>query len=192
MAHTSPRPFTALHWQYLHRCPAGTVPAQWRPWLEDRGSLTRRLQTVSKGHFGVRVLRQAIGLPSTSEASALGLAPRRWALIREVVLTGYDKPWVYARSVLPLTTLSGRLRQLRQLDSRPLGQVLFNHASMKRGPVQVARLPVTALPPQVDGIEGTASPLWGRRSVFYLDDKSLLVAEFFLPGFDPYNASHYD
>jgi len=172
------------------------VPAQWRPWLEDRGSLTRRLQAASGGNFAVQVLRQEFALPTASEARALNLAQRRWALIREVVLIGHDMPWVYARSVLPLATLSGRLRHLRQLSNRPLGQVLFNAGNMCRDPVQIARLPCTALP---EGLSITATSalarpqptlLWGRRSVFRVDDKPLLVAEFFLPGFDPYNAAH--
>ena len=190
------RPLAAPHWRFLHHCHAGAVPAQWRPWLEDRGSLTRRLQAASEGNFSVRVLRQEFRLPSASEAHALELEQRRWALIREVVLTGYGTPWVYARSVLPLATLSGRLRRLRQLDNTPLGQVLFNDGSMRRDPVQVARLPTAALPaglyPHAGAplhSEPAPSLLWGRRSVFRLDDKPLLVAEFFLPGFDPYNAN---
>ena len=189
MPDATPRPPAALRWQFLHLCPRGSVPEAWRPWLEDRGSLTRRLRVASDGDFAVRVLRQRFGRPATSEARTLGLDQRRWALIREVVLTGYGDPWVYARSVLPLTTLSGRLRHLRQLDDCPLGQVLFNDGSMRRDPVQVARLPGAALPAGVrSGGESHPARLWGRRSVFHLDGKPLLVAEFFLPGFDPYNA----
>lgn len=188
-------PFSALHWRFLHHCPAGLVPAQWRPWLEDRGSLTRRLQTASGGNFAVQVLRQEFALPTASEARALDLAQRRWALIREVVLIGYDMPWVYARSVLPFSTLSGRLRHLRQLSNRPLGQVLFNAGNMRRDPVQIARLPSTALPEKLTAATAALDRpqptlLWGRRSVFRVDDKPLLVAEFFLPGFDPYNTDY--
>ncbi len=179
----------ALPWRYLHHCAAGSIPSAWRPWLEDRGSLTRRLLLASDGDLRVRILRQEPGTVAQDEARALGLRPRCRALIREVVLLGRGMPWVYARSILPLSTLTGRLRRLRHLDNRPLGQVLFNDRSMTRDAVQVTRLSAAALPPRIDLPRGVpTAPLWGRRSVFRLDGKPLLVAEFFLPDFDPYNA----
>jgi chorismate--pyruvate lyase len=123
-------------------------------------------------------------VPSLSERHILGLADRQQALVREVLLRGAGQPWVFARSVIPLTTLSGRLRKLRQLDNQPLGALLFNDPTMTREAVEVAcvnadnnQLPCRSL--------GDESPVWGRRSVFRLDKKPLLVAEFFLPSFKP-------
>lgn len=169
-----------IRWRAL-RCSQGEfVPRHWRHWLEDRGSLTRRLVSASGGDFRVQILRQFVGLPSLEEARTLHLAPRRRALIREVLLIGNGTPWVFARSILPLSTLSGRLRRLRRLDNRPLGQLLFSDNSMTRGPVEVARIQGASLPADC----GTNNQLlWGRRSVFRLDGKPLLVCEIFLPAF---------
>ena len=160
----------------------------WRDWLLDKGSLTKRLIAASDGQLTVQVLSQGIEIPRPSEMLALSLPPRQRALIREVLLLGNEQPWVYARSVIPLTTLTGRLRSLRHLDSRPLGALLFNDPSMTRQPIEVAAIsPGTLWLPDVLNLSEVT--LWGRRSVFCLDQKPLLVAEIFLPAFKPYNQS---
>lgn len=186
MPSDSPATLHRNHWRLLARCHRGQVPRAWRTWLEDRGSLTRRLLALSGGDFRVEILRQFIGRPKAGEARALGLPPGRWAMIREVILWGQATPWVHARSILPLTTLTGRQRPLRQLDDRPLGQVLFSDTSMRRGPVAVALVDGATLPAP---FAAPGSGLWGRRSLFRLDDKPLLVAEIFLPGFRPHTGS---
>ena len=47
---------------------------------------------------------------------------------------------VFARSVLPISSLSGSLAHLRRLQNRPLGAILFKNAGMRRSPFEVARL----------------------------------------------------
>jgi chorismate--pyruvate lyase len=160
------------------------VPPCWRDWLADRGSLTARLLNLSSGDLEVKVINQGLAVPKRSEQRTLNLSGRRKALIREVILYGSGQPWIYARSVLPLTTLTGRLRKLRHLDNRPLGALLFKDPNMRREAVQVARFKADSLPRQVIDMEAS---VWGRRSVFRLDEKPLLVSEVFLPTFKLYN-----
>ena len=107
-------------------------------------------------------------------------------MVREVVLYGNAQPWVFARSILPLSTLTGRLRKLRQLSNQPLGELLFKDPSMCREPVQYARFDAgnNLLPQSTVSMDQVS---WGRRSVFRLDNKPLLVAEVFLPDFNPHN-----
>jgi len=100
------------------------VPRLWRDWLFDAGSLTQRLLDASDGELTVHVIKQQFQVPSLSERHVLGLPYRQQALIREVLLCGAGQPWVFARSIIPLMTLSGRLRKLRQLDNQPLGALL--------------------------------------------------------------------
>ena len=164
------------------------IPEQWRDWLSDTGSLTQRLLDASNGKLTVHIVRQCLDTPRLSERLALALAPRHLALIREVILKGDGVPWVYARSVLPLSTLTGPLRKLRNLDSRPLGALLFQSPGMTREPVEVACH--TSANGKLPGALGSINtPLWARRSVFRLDRKPLLVSEIFLPEFKPYNQS---
>lgn len=163
-----------------------SVPASWRRCLLDRGSLTARLMAASGGNFRVQVLQQNIGRAQVAESRLLGLPSSRRAIIREVLLHGNDRPWVFARSILPLSTLTGRQRRLKGLDSRPLGALLFADPGMRRGPMQPGQVKAAGLS-LPGGVDQQPSRLWGRRSVFLLDGKPLLVSEIFLPAFSPYN-----
>lgn len=169
-------------WRTIDHWPAGGIPRPWLTWLTDSGSLTRRLVAASGGDFRVQVLGQRIDQPRFSERRALDLRVREWALIREVVLYGCGQPWVFARSILPLTTLTGRLRRFRHLDNRPLGELLFRYHSMTRDALEIACVSGHLLPPASQEI---GDDLWGRRSIFRVDGKPLLVGEIFLPAFKP-------
>tara|TARA_R100000093_G_scaffold70585_2_gene44084 strand:- start:635 stop:964 length:330 start_codon:yes stop_codon:yes gene_type:complete len=102
-------------------------------------------------------------------------------LVREVILMGKGEPWVFARSLLPLSSLKGRLRQLRHLNTRPLGGFLFRQPDLEREPMEISRLKPGQryVPPSLQRGE----TLWGRRSVFRLEGRPLLVSEVFLPAF---------
>ncbi len=163
-----------------HRLVISAIDYRLQRWLLNRGSLTSRLQHLSHGHFRVEILNQGWAKPRLSEARALEVDPHRTALIREVILYGNDEPWIYARSVLPQCTLTGRLRGLRQLDNRPLGALLFNDPAMRRSPIEIACFNAdNPLIPK--SVPNHTQPLWSRRSCFFLDAKPLLVSEAFLP-----------
>ena len=171
-----------LRWFTHPRLPLPLHPSpSLQNWLLDAGSLTAKLIKLSQGNFRVQVLQQVYGRATRSEALALGISFNSLCLIREVVLRGQDQPWVFARSVLPLTSLTGPLRHLRKQGTRPLGAFLFSQPHLKRSPIALSL---------ISGHHGYVpreliahSPVWGRRSVFSLDDKPLLVSEVFLPGF---------
>ncbi|WP_346838205.1 chorismate lyase [Microbulbifer sp. SAOS-129_SWC] len=164
----------------LHQQP----PTVLLPWLQHPGSLTAALKHQSDNQFRVQVLQQRWLQPSPEERRALGLRERSRALVREVLLCGRGQPWVYARSVLPLRSLQGRSRYLRSLDERPLGELLFGEADIHRGPILLNRLKRN---PRSDlrELAGEGDSAWGRRSIFWLRDKPLLVAEAFLSAFRP-------
>jgi chorismate lyase len=148
---------------------------EWSQWLLDPGSLTQRLVSLSDGKFQVEVLDEC-----WSRQYSAALLPcfgsrlvKQLMWSRQVVLKGNGTPWVAAHSLIPTSSLRGSLRQLSKLQSRPLGAFLFRHPSLVRDKLEIARVG--------DG--------WGRRSVFYLYDKPLLVAEFFLPALLNYQIS---
>jgi chorismate lyase len=152
-----------------------------RPWLLDAGSLTTKLIQLSGGTFRVAVLRQVFARATADEARALGIAYARLCLVREVVLLGQDEPWVFARSVLPLGSLTGRLRHLRKQGIRPLGAFLFSQPRLIRSPIELALIqPRHRYVPHELMLDES---LFGRRSIFWLDGKPLLVSEVFLPAF---------
>lgn len=142
--------------------------------------------TASNGHFSVEVLHQGIGRPLAEEARKLNMKPRSRALIREVLLLGLGTPWVFARSIVPLSTMTGRCKALGNLSDRPLGAFLFADPHMERSPLEIACLTATGSGDyQCDFKGGRGDNLWGRRSLFFLDRKPLLVNEIFLSTFKP-------
>jgi len=170
-------------WQSSLRLRRSALPNEWRGWLLDHSSLTRRLQRCCGEAFRVQVLSQRLEPPMLSEARALGRPPQEIALVRQVHLLCADTPWVFARTVIPLPSLNGGLRRLAMLGSKPLGAVLFADPKMQRQPIEVARIdPRKRLYRRSRGqVIQDGNPVWGRRSVFCLHGNPLLVSEFFLP-----------
>ena len=173
-----------IDWQPAHGGILVQMPENLGPWLIDNGSLTRKLVALSKDQFEVQVLRQEVATPDAAEANALKMTQQTPVMIREVVLKGRGRPWVFARSILPMTTMTGRLAGLRTLSNQPLGELLFQDPSMTREPLEVAYLPAHVLSVPATLAAGD-EPLWARRSVFFLDRKPLLVSEVFLSEFKP-------
>ncbi len=146
------------------------APHLWRRWLCDRGSLTKHLIAASGDQFKVDLQHSDWQFPCRSEANMLGIKHRQVALVREVKLKGNDQTYVFARTVIPASTLTGKEKQLSMLGNRSLGTVLFSDPSMRRGKLQISRLYLDS-----------GEQVWARRSLFYLSGKPLLVCEVFMP-----------
>jgi chorismate--pyruvate lyase len=174
-------------WRVATRLHHREVPESVLRWLLDPASLTRRIQSACRGRFRVEVLAQGFARPQHNEAQHLGMRAGGTGFVREVHLLCDGQPWVYARTVVPRTTLTGARRRLTRLKTRPLGAVLFADPTMKRGPVEIARLtPCDRLyPAATRHLASLPETIWGRRSVFTLGGRPLLVSEIFLPGLPP-------
>lgn len=159
------------------------VPTPLLSWLSDETSLTRRLRSACRGCFSVHVLQQYRANPDADEARALGMRRGVRALIREVYLMCGDTPWVYARTIIPPATTRVRPR-LARLGTRSLGSTLFADPTLTRGGIEViASRPGDTLYSGYTGhtgMQADAAPVWGRRSVFSVRGRPLLVSEFFL------------
>jgi len=148
-------------------------------WLLHTGSLTERLQALTN-KFEVKVLGQAtIDADPSEQATLLDYYKHKWQ-IREVILYGDGKPWVFARSVLPehlcKTTWA-------TLGNQPLGQRIFNDNKFVRSEFVITQLdnnPIAGLDIDSPSTDVTTL-LWGRRSAFKIESWHLLVAEVFLP-----------
>lgn len=151
-------------------------------WLLDTSSLTERLQAHCR-QFSVQVIGQARCSLPVEETQKLGGIKE--AVVREVILLGDGVPWVYARSVLPISMCEGAGAAFDGLGSQPLGKILFNDARFVRAPFELGR--VTA-PSELhtNWVNDAHMPLWGRRSVFHFEQQRLMVAEIFLPASPAY------
>lgn len=161
------------------------IPRPLSSWLLDTTSLTARLQQLCPGEFRVRVLSQATGRPTRDELRALDMRPDAGAIIRQVQLLCDGQPWIYARTVIPLTSVRGRLRRLAHLGTRPLGGMLFADRGMRREIVELAciRKGQGLYATATRGLRSKPAAIWGRRAVFRIARKPLLVTEVFLPSF---------
>lgn len=174
---------TAPHWitpMKGHRLAAG---CEIRNWLEDTGSLTKKVREACDGRFSVQVRRQGSGKCLYDEAKLLDITRTRYAIIREVELRCDETPWIFARTIIPMKSLSGPARRLTMLGNKPLGAVLFADPSVHRGQTQYAHLHSgqELFESAVVRLSERPDSLWGRRTLFYLANKPLLVNEIFLP-----------
>jgi chorismate lyase len=165
------------NWRVLRDFGRGRIPPEVLDWILDPASLTQRVRGFcGREVFRVRVLSQSYRYASTAEAQQLQILPGLRVLDRQVQLCCDDQPLVYARSLLPVTLFMGRLQRLKYQGSKSLGATLFSDPTVTRGELQVANVAGKHIP----GAE-EATSVWGRRSVFRIQGKPLLVAEFYLP-----------
>jgi len=150
--------------------PPHQLPRPQRAIICHPGSLTRLLRSKSRRSFAVRVLSEGIRVPTPAESRFLAMDPRQRAWIREVQLEGDGEAWVRARTVIPLSTLTGPSRALMRLGRRPLGSALFRRDPWRRTCFTTG----TWTLPEPDSNSG-----WGRRSLFRKRGRQLLVTEYF-------------
>lgn len=175
-------------WRPLLRGTLAGAPAGLRHWLRDDSSLTRRVVAACNGDFSVRLLGQRPARPLPSEGRLLGIARRQQVLVREVELCCDGATWVYARTLIPQTSLRGKARRLGLLGTRPLGAVLFADPTTRRDRVEVGSLGPThpLFARAVKNLDHEPRVLWGRRTLFHYAGRPLLVNEIFLPGIEGY------
>jgi chorismate--pyruvate lyase len=157
-----------------------------RDWLLDADSLTARLKRHCQV-FHVEVLGQHTEPCHALEANA-DIAANEAVLVREVLLYCDGIAQVFARSLLPLASLTGDQHQLAHIGNQPLGQVLFANKLLSRGNIEVACFDQQSSVAKLAKSLALPSPqkenehLWGRRSLFQIQHKPIMVAEVFLPG----------
>lgn len=159
-------------------CPANS----YTQWMEDRDSLTARLQAASSD-FAVRVIRQELGSPNEDEAEVIGVRKGQRAWVREVVLLCDGLPVVFAHSVTPESAIHGAWRVIVDVGGKSLGSALFNDFEVARSVMQYCLISEShPLYLQASSCLGKFTiPLWARRSCFVREQTPLLVTEMFLP-----------
>ncbi|CAK0759720.1 putative chorismate pyruvate-lyase [Gammaproteobacteria bacterium] len=167
------------HW--IHSVPdlRPRAPRKTAKWLQDRGSLTSQVKRACLKRVRVQVLQQSWGRLQY-EADFLEMPRIRRAWLREVQILCGEQAWIYARTVIPVTTLTGGAKVLLRLGTKPLGSVLFADPTVVRGKVEVARIQPCHWLYQRAAPRDLPPYLWGRRSVFWMRGQPLLVVEVFL------------
>jgi len=155
-------------------------PDRSRPWLTDRGSLTRRIEARSPG-MKVKVVFQGLRRLHRDERFLARGSAR--ALTRDVVLFCGNVPVVYAHSVLQPGDRGAGWRLMQGMGPRPLGAALFGDPRIRRLMLRQRKLGRGhELYRHANGITATGGTLWARRSLFIAGKSPILVTEVFLPG----------
>ena len=151
--------------------------------LTIAGSMTQHMQQASECCLQVKLLAQAWQSPRLSEALMLAISKYSCVMAREVHLLCEDEICMFARSLFPVDALFGRGWQLQYLGEKPLGPLLFSDPKLHRSPFDFAILRAGDEDYDKATAHLTVKPdlLWARRSVFYWQQKELMVEEVFLP-----------
>jgi chorismate lyase len=152
-------------WVNLDHVALHAVPQIWQDWLSDAGSLTQLIANKTQSTVSVEVLNDHNQNLLKDEALLFD-KPLNRCRIREVYLCVNEVPVVFARSILPTSSSTGINRDVLQLGSKPLGEVLF-----KKGKAPILLRQITEVP----GLG------WGRRSLYQLRGHPILITEFFMP-----------
>ncbi|MCB1935212.1 MAG: chorismate lyase [Nitrosomonas sp.] len=159
-----------------------SVSPQIRFWLQDRGSLTRRIQERCEQFYVEPVFQQLTRIYG-DEWIKMKVRSDELAMVREVYLYCCDKPVVFAHSVIPRPGLRGAWRALSGLGNRSLGSMLFRNPRIKRTPLEFKKIGSGHFlyDRAVTRLTTLPAHLWARRSLFTLQGQSILVTEVFLP-----------
>ncbi|WP_146084015.1 chorismate--pyruvate lyase family protein [Xanthomonas albilineans] len=163
--------------------PPSPLNTQQKDWLTRGGSLTAHLRLL--GQVQVQVQREHKAMAWLDEYRVLGLSRCLLVWVREVVLVVDAKPYVYARSLTPLTASYNAWQAVRSIGSRPLADLLFRDRSVLRSALASRR--ITAQHPlhrracNFVAQSHATQALLARRSVFTRQGAPLLITECMLP-----------
>lgn len=160
------------------------LPGNLQSWLEESGSLTKRLRSIYGKQFAVKLLFNYWKPAFIDECRLLNQPPARFQLVREVLLHADGKPLVLARTILPAPTIQIAHRNLSHLGSRPLGEVIFAYPDLERRQRQFSLAEPSHWSNALQTHTPVTQPIWGRRTVYAIHQQPMLVAEFFLPGIE--------
>ena len=173
----------SINWQDKSAINIAAIDRRLGAGLLQTGSLSRYLQARCRGAFRVQPEAETWQRPLPDEAARLSQSADETAFIRVAWLKSGAQRLVYARTVIPKTTLAQTGDRLTGLGARPLGEVLFAEGA-RRSPLRYARRPPSAaLGGRLLQDQGQAmtEALWARQSLFHLQDAPLLITEVFLP-----------
>jgi chorismate--pyruvate lyase len=156
------------------------IPEANASWIYEPESITRRLRCLF-GEVKVEILFHQQRLPFLSESRLLKQPRNRYCLTREVMLSAKGKPLIIARTIIPKKTLIGAQRNLSRLGTRPLGEVIFSYPKLQRLDMQVALIKPSIWSFDVANKIHLEQAIWGRRTVYAINNRQMLVSEFFLP-----------
>lgn len=175
-------------WYKYHILQESATSPSVQAWLLHSGSFMQRLREYGISDAQIHILFNEWHYAEYWENELLNIANATPVIVREVLIHSEKKYWMFARSIFPPSLLTGEESHLMDLQTRPLGSILFNHPEMERSPFSYQCLHEGMHWHQrimhylsVACTQQIFKELWARYSVFHLQKKALLLTEVFLP-----------
>jgi chorismate--pyruvate lyase len=168
-------------WQENRQGLRHKLPGNVQSWIYESDSLTQRLRNFYGDAVAVKILLQRWHTPFLSERRLLKLPEHQYVLTREVLLHANGKPLILARSIIPASTIKVVKSNLSHLGNRPLGEVIFSYPKLERIAMDIALIEPSTWTQSALTEASIDQPIWGRRTVYAIAHKQMLVSEFFLP-----------
>lgn len=169
--------FKILHHQGAH------APRQLMPWLEHVQSLTAKLKHIAKD-ASLEVLSQHVEPSDEWDHTVLGLA-NQLVIHREIVMSAWEVPCWYARTILPMDTFNAHQLLFDRLKTETLGDLIFSGTDIKRMSITHFRVDDHSITNQflTPELRQHEEQFWARLSEFSVRDKeSFFLLEILLPG----------
>ena len=138
-------------------------------WLNDAGSFSQRVLNYFKAPLEVVVLSNNLENNTPYGAS----------YVRRVFLLVEKKPYMYAESFLPKTSLNDKNKFFLKLGNSILGQQLFGSQGAKRLKMHQGLKQLNLVPTFLS--DRGVCPF--RESTFIVNERPLYLHEYFLPDF---------
>jgi chorismate--pyruvate lyase len=91
------------------------------------------------------------------------------------------RPLLLARTIIPEETIKVAHRNLAHLGTRPLGEVIFSYPDLERVTMDLTLITPVTWTENAQKKANIIQPIWGRRTVYAIQKRPMLVSEFFLP-----------
>ncbi len=183
MQHTPSQAIALDQWQNCQLLSHTLLPKHYQELLTDNDSLTKKLRNITNGTIQHRLYFADWSKPDADECQPLNIKPDEKVWLREIEWINNQQLWVYARAVIPETSLTDETAQLTELGNRSVGDLLFSDPNLTRNAFEICRIQANHSYYDRACSERALTPseLWARRSVFSFYGKPLLVMEMFFP-----------
>lgn len=137
-------------------------------WLVDCYSISQSIKALGL-NFTLKLKSSGLKAPISDEKDTLNTEQN--CHIREIYCLGNDRKISFGRTCIPKKTMNN---QLNNLGNQPIGEtLLYNNPDVSRSDFEYVKLSKNnEYLPNFSG--------WARRSIFTIDQNSLLITELFL------------
>ena len=136
-----------------------------KSWLLEEGPITKRIK--QNGAFRLHLIQDEFSSINQNDKDFIECTSNEIKL-REVLLYCDDSPVVFAQTIIPAEAISKGLKDLGNLGSKPLGDILFEEDIFTKDKVFYALF------------ERNSSLYWGRKAKYIVKGYKFSVMEVFL------------